>query len=99
MATAALITPEILASWPTPNYVNPVSRGRAVEAAAYTTTIAMLLFVGARYYVRENQKAGLGVDDLLLLASAVSLSKYGLLPTYVSKSCRYWPPLWQSCSL
>lgn len=64
------ITPAIIATWPRPNYDNPVTRQSATDAVIYSTTILMLLFIGARFYVRANSKTGLGREDWFMLFSA-----------------------------
>ncbi|KAH6433600.1 hypothetical protein HBI14_019330 [Parastagonospora nodorum] len=64
-------TPEIIATWPTPNYDNPKSIKTSIEAVVYSTTIAMLLFVGSRIFVRTKSKLGMGVDDWFMTAAAI----------------------------
>jgi len=64
-------TLDVIYKWPKPNYVNPVTQGPAVDACVYITTIAMILFVVARFYVRMNSKGGLQLDDWFLLVGAV----------------------------
>jgi hypothetical protein len=66
-------TPEIIATWPTPNYDNPKSIKTPIEAVVYSTTIAMLLFVGSRIFVRTKSKLGMGVDDWFMIAAAVRI--------------------------
>lgn len=62
---------DAIASWPTPNYVDPVSQRKSIEAAIYTITITMLFFVAARVYVRLNQSSGMKIDDWIMVAAAV----------------------------
>jgi hypothetical protein len=71
MASGVALTPAIIATWPTPNYVDPVSQRASIDAAVYATTITMLCFVTARIYVRANQKSGVGSDDWFIVAAAV----------------------------
>lgn len=80
MATGLKITPAILASWPVPNYVDPISQSASIEAALYATTIIMICFVIARIYVRANQASGIGADDWIIVAAAVRLPDVLLLP-------------------
>lgn len=72
MATGAALTPDIVLSWPTPNYVDPVSQKVSIEAAVYAMTITMICFVAARLYVRGNQKSGIATDDWIMVAAAIS---------------------------
>jgi hypothetical protein len=73
MASGFALTLDILATWPIPNYENPVSQQTSIEAALLTTTIVMILFVTARVYVRLNQKSGMGADDWVMVAAGVRL--------------------------
>ncbi|KAA8626416.1 hypothetical protein Ptr902_00799 [Pyrenophora tritici-repentis] len=72
MASGSALTPEIIFSWPKPNYVDPVSQKASIDAAVYATTITMICFVAARLYVRANQKSGIVADDWIMVAAAVS---------------------------
>ncbi|KAH6851462.1 hypothetical protein BKA58DRAFT_348647 [Alternaria rosae] len=71
MASGTALTPAIIATWPVPNYVDPVSQREAVEAAIYATTIPMVCLVASRIYVRANQKSGVGADDWIMVGAAV----------------------------
>jgi hypothetical protein len=79
MATGAALTPAIIATWPVPNYVDPVSRRTSIDTTIYATTIIMMCFVTARIYVRANTKWGVGADDWIIAAAAVSLTQVLLL--------------------
>lgn len=72
-------TPEIMATWPTPNYDNPKSLKTPIDAVVYSTTIAMLLFVGSRIFVRAKSKIGMGLDDWFMTAAAVGIGTILLL--------------------
>jgi hypothetical protein len=73
MASGSALTLDVLATWPIPDYVNPVSQQTYIEAALLTTTIMMILFVTARVYVRLNQKSGMGADDWVMVTAGVRL--------------------------
>ncbi|KAE8836413.1 hypothetical protein PTNB85_04951 [Pyrenophora teres f. teres] len=72
MATGAALTPDIVLSWPTPNYVDPVSQKVSIEAAVYAITITMICFVAARLYVRGNQKSGIATDDWIMISNTAT---------------------------
>ncbi|KAI4667563.1 uncharacterized protein J4E79_002252 [Alternaria viburni] len=74
MASGTALTPAIIATWPIPNYVDPVSQRGSVEAAIYATTIPMVLFVAGRIYVRANQKSGVGADDWIMVGAAYNVA-------------------------
>ncbi|RMZ74449.1 integral membrane [Pyrenophora seminiperda CCB06] len=73
MASGSALTPAILATWPVPNYIDPVTRRAPLDAAIYATTIPMVLFVAARIYVRANQKSGIGIgiDDWIIVGATM----------------------------
>jgi hypothetical protein len=64
-------TPEEIAQWPPPNYVNPSTRVSALIAVMASFTIAMLPFLIARIYMRRCLRGRPGVDDWIIIGSAV----------------------------
>ncbi|OCK91609.1 uncharacterized protein K441DRAFT_688848 [Cenococcum geophilum 1.58] len=64
-------TPEEMANWPTPNYVNPETRVNLALGWILSTTTLMLIFLAARLYSRATLKAALGADDWVIAAAAV----------------------------
>ncbi|KAL2193963.1 hypothetical protein P885DRAFT_71762 [Corynascus similis CBS 632.67] len=63
--------PEIVASWPPPNYINPVSRGPTLLIVEFITLSIALLCLGMRMYVRLHIMRKSGWDDWLMVGSAV----------------------------
>lgn len=63
--------PEVVASWPTPNYVNPVSRGPALLIAELTIMPLALIALTARLYCRIVKVRSPGGDDWLMIAAMV----------------------------
>lgn len=66
------ITPEDLASWPKPNYINPEERTwlPAYSIALYAVSTVM---VATRLWLRLAQKAGaIGLDDVSLFTAKLS---------------------------
>ena len=63
--------PEVIASWPEPNFVNPqmLSNGRAV--AAFVMTPMTTLIVLARVYTRLHLTKSFGWDDVILIVATV----------------------------
>lgn len=74
-------TPEEIANWPTPNYVNPETRVNLALGWILSITTLMFIFLAARLYSRVALKAALGADDWVIAAAAVRCS--GI--TYVTK--------------
>jgi hypothetical protein len=83
-------TPEIIATWPVPDYDNPRGIQTGVEAVLYATTIVMLLFVGSRVFVRVRSKnMGMAMDDWFVVAGAVR----------TANTCILRKSNWHSCLL
>ncbi|KFY40914.1 hypothetical protein V494_03269 [Pseudogymnoascus sp. VKM F-4513 (FW-928)] len=66
--------PEVMASWPKPNYVDPVRRGNESIIIQAVLVALVTIFVAIRLYARiAITKAGVGLDDVLIVISAVCL--------------------------
>lgn len=58
------IPASVIASWPTPNYIDPVRR-TWMPAYAGVLQVVMTLMLGTRLWLRTQKKAGaLGLDDV-----------------------------------
>lgn len=64
--------PEVLATWPKPNYVNPQTRGPALMIVELITLPIALLCLGLRLYVRIGIMRQTDWDDWLMVVAAVS---------------------------
>jgi hypothetical protein len=58
--------PEVVASWPLPNYVDPEERGPGLVYCAIILASFGVLIVSARIYSRVFITRAPGVDDLLI---------------------------------
>jgi hypothetical protein len=71
------IPPEVLKSWPTPNYVDPVRRDW-MPAFALVWQIASTILVWGRFYLRVRRLAGpFGYDDAFMLIAWVCTAQRG----------------------
>jgi hypothetical protein len=71
------IPPEVLKSWPTPNYVDPVRRNW-MPAFAMCWQVASTILVWGRFYLRIRRQAGpFGYDDAFMLVAWVRVAKHG----------------------
>jgi len=64
--------PEVIATWPTPNYIDPVKRGPALIVVELTILPIALICLALRLHVRINIVNRVGWDDWLMVASTVS---------------------------
>ncbi|KAH9868670.1 hypothetical protein J1614_007742 [Plenodomus biglobosus] len=58
---------EILLSWPTPNYENPITRGHALIVVNAIFLGLVIVTVGLRLYTRLVVKRWFGLDDIFIL--------------------------------
>jgi hypothetical protein len=67
------IPPDVLASWPPSNYVNPARYDLGITIVSPVLLAVATLFVAVRLYARIFVRRWFGPDDLLVLISWVSL--------------------------
>lgn len=63
--------PEVLLSWPLPNYVNPVTRGDAALIVNIVTMAVAAVVTCLRVYTRLRITYTPGLDDILIVISLV----------------------------
>lgn len=63
--------PDVLAQWPTPNYVNPESRGPGLTIIELIMLPLSLMFLGLRLYVRGRLLRKTGWDDWFMVIASV----------------------------
>jgi hypothetical protein len=63
--------PHIMATWPAPNFVNPVTAGPALNVIAVLFMVLAYVFVGLRIYVRAYLLRAFGFDDWLMVLCLV----------------------------
>lgn len=67
--------PEVLASWPKPNYVDPQRRGNEGVIVQAILVVLVTAIVIIRLYARiVITRAGIGLDDAMIIISWVRLS-------------------------
>ncbi|KAH6631238.1 hypothetical protein F5144DRAFT_592292 [Chaetomium tenue] len=62
--------PEVVASWPAPNYTNPEKQGPTLIIVELTTLSIALICLGLRLYARKQRLQALAPDDWLMIAAA-----------------------------
>jgi hypothetical protein len=63
---------EVLLSWPTPNYDNPPTRGRASLIFNIIFITLVLIAVILRLYCRIRVRQWFGMDDVMIAPALVS---------------------------
>jgi hypothetical protein len=64
---------EVIATWPPPNYKNPVTRGRSLIVIDTLLPSISLIVVLLRCYTRTFIKKWFGLDDVFILLALVLL--------------------------
>ncbi|THV63492.1 hypothetical protein D6D28_10635, partial [Aureobasidium pullulans] len=67
MTKSFLPPPEAFATYPTPNYIDPQTRGKATCITAIVCGVLSIFFVSLRLIARVRIKRGLGWDDFWIL--------------------------------
>lgn len=63
--------PDVVASWPAPNFTNPETRGPALIIVEILALSIGCILLGLRMYVRVRITRSVGWDDWLMVAGAV----------------------------
>lgn len=63
--------PDVVASWPPPNYTNPETRGPALIIVELITLPVALICLGLRLYAKTKIMGRTEVDDWLMVGGAV----------------------------
>lgn len=63
--------PEVIESWPEPNYINPETRGDGLVIVNVVTIVLAGVVVILRLYTRLRITGSFGFDDLLILFALV----------------------------
>lgn len=61
----------MILTWPTPNYVNPPTRGDALLIVNSILIALVAIVVGLRMYTRIIIKRWFGLDDIFILVALV----------------------------
>lgn len=69
------IPPNVILSWPTPNYTNPTTRGNALLIVNVAFISIAITVVGLRLYTRIWIKRWFGTDDAFIVLALVRPSK------------------------
>ena len=63
--------PSVAASWPKPNYVDPITRGPELQIICTLLIVAVIVVLALRIWVRSKIMHAMGADDWLILAALV----------------------------
>ena len=66
----------VIASWPAPNYKDPVTQPKYVLIFSFVIGPISIVLLCARLWVRIRMQHNAGWDDWLMLAAAVSMCRH-----------------------
>ncbi|KAJ8068770.1 hypothetical protein OCU04_002466 [Sclerotinia nivalis] len=89
-----LPSPEILASWPTPNYVDPVTRGNAVLVVNAVLFPVVLFIILIRLYTRLQISKSFGLDDWLIIAAMLPSTTFAVLAVLAEEVFKFNRHIW-----
>ncbi|KAJ5099809.1 hypothetical protein N7532_006810 [Penicillium argentinense] len=75
----------VMATWPTPNYVDPVTRGHGAMIVNIIGTALSFLVVIARIYTRLCITCSAGVDDILIVIAMIFAIAMVVVTTYATE--------------
>lgn len=61
----------VLASWPTPNYDNPKTRGHLGMVVGVLLVVLVTIILAVRLYARKWLTRGFGLDDVFIIVAYV----------------------------
>lgn len=89
-----LPSPEILASWPIPNYDNPETRGYGVLVVTSILFPIVLSIILIRLYTRLGMSKTFGLDDWLILAAIVPSTAFAILAILANRKFHFNRHVW-----
>ncbi|KAI0887157.1 uncharacterized protein GGS22DRAFT_105398 [Annulohypoxylon maeteangense] len=66
-------------SWPTPNYVNPETRGHIGMAVGILLAVMVTIILAIRLYARKWLTRGFGLDDVFILLAYLPATAYTII--------------------
>ncbi|OTB06786.1 hypothetical protein M426DRAFT_9219 [Hypoxylon sp. CI-4A] len=69
----------VIASWPTPNHVNPESRGNVGLVVGLLLSILVTITLAIRLYARKWLTKGFGFDDVFILLAYIPTAAFTIL--------------------
>ena len=63
--------PDVMASWPEPNYIDPETKGKELLVVAIIFCVLALLVVSLRLWTRLCLQGEAGLDDVLITLAMV----------------------------
>ncbi|KAF7864530.1 hypothetical protein EAF04_006662 [Stromatinia cepivora] len=89
-----LPSPEILASWPAPNYVDPKTRGKAVLVVNAVLFPVVLFIILIRLYTRLQISKSFGLDDWLIIAAMLPSTTFAVLAVLAEEVFQFNRHVW-----
>lgn len=89
-----LPSPEILASWPVPDYDSPITRGYGVIIVTSILLPLVLSIIFIRLYTRLVMSKTFGLDDWLILAAMLPSTTFAILAILAERKFHFNRHIW-----
>ncbi|KEZ41568.1 Integral membrane protein [Scedosporium apiospermum] len=86
--------PEVIASWPAPNFVNPETRGPVKDIVTITLWVIVTGILTLRIYTRRYISRRVGWDDVLVTASYVTATAFLIVGIIVEHGYGWAKHIW-----
>ncbi|EEP77155.1 predicted protein [Uncinocarpus reesii 1704] len=88
--------PAVMATWPTPNYINPQEKGPGVVIAAAVLGFVMLVIVGLRLWVRFGLQREPGLDDYIIAVALLPAIGLAIVMGIISPLHGWYRHIWDT---
>ncbi|KAI5868176.1 hypothetical protein GGS23DRAFT_591970 [Durotheca rogersii] len=78
--------PSVIASWPEPNFVDPVVRGEAGMVVGLLISVLVTVTLAIRFYARKFLTRGFGLDDIFILLAYLPATAFTLIGVIEEKT-------------
>ncbi|OHE90602.1 integral membrane protein [Colletotrichum orchidophilum] len=85
---------EVILSWPTPNFINPVTRGPANEIVAIILLAIATIIIAIRIYTRRCITNGFGWDDILVVLAFIPATAFVVLGVIATDNYGWGRHIW-----
>lgn len=86
--------PEVVASWPAPNFVNPETRGPAKDIVTVILWAIVSIIIVLRIYTRRYISQRVGWDDVLVTVAYVTATAFLIVGIFVEHGYGWGRHIW-----
>lgn len=84
----------VLASWPTPNYDNPKTRGHLGMVVGVLLVVLVTIILAVRLYARKWLTRGFGLDDVFIIVAYFPATAFTITGIVAEEGCHWNRHTW-----